>query len=241
MYCASAVPVLAFCPNHCQQQALGQEVKSGPWDFLILEWEKRKTLEMPEMEGELLLCVYMTCMLLTSDYNCDITWKCNIGIQVCSSPSSPGLLQYFVTLLCCILGHAKLWGPCGRERVTSVRYNASDNGALAAVWPWGLPVTEMTGGNSSTLVECRISHVWDCLIFASLFEGLHLCLLSMQLLSLHLHQLPITFTPLFYSSVLTPWLILPFSQDTVPHSLHLSFWTSLTSLFCWLGLQIKVR
>lgn len=34
---AHAVPALAFCPKYCQQQALGQEVKSGAWDFLILE------------------------------------------------------------------------------------------------------------------------------------------------------------------------------------------------------------
>lgn len=40
--CASAVSVLAFCPNYHQQQALGKEVKLSARDFLILEWDKKR-------------------------------------------------------------------------------------------------------------------------------------------------------------------------------------------------------
>lgn len=71
-YCASVVSVLAFCPNYPQQQAFGLEVNSGAWDFLILEWGKKNAVEMPEVEGGLLQCVYITCMVFTSDYTHDV-------------------------------------------------------------------------------------------------------------------------------------------------------------------------
>lgn len=92
--------------------------------------------------------------------------------------------------------------------------------------PWGLPVTEMTGGNSSTLVECRISHVWDCLILpAYLKDFTFACCLCSSYPSIStsypspLHPSP---TPVFwlhawsFPLVKTPSLILCNSPSDLP-------------------------
>lgn len=109
IYCASAVPVLAFCPNYCQQQALGQEVNLGAWDFLILEWGKKRQWKCLRWRvGCCYVCTLLVYYLLLTITVTLCNIKCNVGFQGYSCPSSPGLVQYFVTLLCCILGHAKL-------------------------------------------------------------------------------------------------------------------------------------
>lgn len=109
MSCASAVPVSAFCPNYSQQHALGQEVNLDAWNFLILEWEiKRQWKCLRWKIGCCYVCTLLECYLLLTINVTLHNVKCNVGFQGSSCPSSPGCIQHFVTLLCCILGHDKL-------------------------------------------------------------------------------------------------------------------------------------
>lgn len=154
------------------------------------------------------------------------------SFQGSNCPSSPGVVQYFVTRLCCILGHAK--GPCGREPVTGVRHNALDDGALAAVGGLGECLSQKWQEGIVSLswsAELVISEIaWFLPAFLKdLIFAYCICRSYPSISTSHpspLHPPP---TSLFW---LHAWSF-PFVkrlQAPDPHSLHLSFLTSLTFL-----------